>query len=140
MSGLTGTSFLLVYAEALVDQVEKIVGLNPEVMRLNDCLVDFFNEHFSPHVFSQWRLAFLEETTLARDGFDNAEVFQLGIRLSDRVSIHAQFLRQRPDARQCFSQFQCARCRSGLDLIDHLQINGLAGFEIDLDEHCASVL
>jgi hypothetical protein len=75
-----------------------------------------------------------KEGSLAGQRLNHALTLELGIRLSDGVSVEAQFFRKRPDRGQCLARLQCSRRRGGPDLIDQLEIGRFAGLEVDLKE------
>ena len=130
-----GAALLVEDRYSVVDELEELVAMNLQVVRLHDGLIDFLDEHFSPDFLSERRMIFFQEAALPRQRLDHTHAFQLGICFRDRVPVDAQFFSKRPDARQRFTGFQCARRCSRLDLIDNLQVNGLPGFVIQLQQH-----
>src|ERR1700756_1211932 len=76
-----------------------------------------------------------QETTPPRQRLDYTQVFQFGISFGHRVAVDPKFLSQWTDGGERLARPQCPRCRGGLDLIHHLEVNRHPGLEIDLEDH-----
>ena len=105
------------------------------MVRLHHSLVDFLDQHLAADFLSQRRMVVSQEAAFAGLCLDDADAFQLGICFGNRIAINSQFLGKWPDVWKRFSRLQGARRRCGFDLVDDLQIDGLAGLVIDLDQH-----
>ena len=121
--------------EPFLDQGQEFFAVHLQVMRHDHGLVNFRRQQFLADLFVERRIAFLQEAALAGNRLDDALPLQFGIGLGDGVAIDAQFLGQRADGRQRFAGTQRARSRRLTDLVHQLQINRLAGLEINLKNH-----
>ena len=106
-----------------------------QVMRGHNDAVNLLREQIIPGRFGERGTDLLQETALALDVFDDALVFQLCIGFGHGVSVHPQFLGQRPDARQGLAGPEAAAGGGVPDLLHELEIHRRAGLEINLQEH-----
>jgi hypothetical protein len=91
--------------------------------------------------------AFLAPGRLARDKragamtqLDHAIVFELPVRLGDRVRVDHQLLRQRPDARQLVARPQRSGFDGVLHLLHQLEVDGHAERRVWAENHrCTTV-
>src|SRR2546426_144476 len=104
-------------------------------MRGFDRLVPFCSEQPFPDRFAEMGIALLQKEPLTRNRFDDALGLQLGVGFGDRVAVDAQFLGQRPKGGQWLARAQSSGSRRVTNLIGQLQINRLAGLEIDQKYH-----
>jgi len=118
-----------------LDQLQKGRGGDLQLMRGDEGLVDPADEDLVARFLSKGGDVFLEETALAGHGFDHAQALQFGVGLGDGVAVEAQLLGQRADGGERFAGLERARGGGVTDLIDQLEIDGLAGLEIDLKCH-----
>src|SRR5687767_4660581 len=93
--------------------------------------IDFLGEQFVANLFGEWRIVLLQKTTFASNSFDDALPFQFRISLGDGVAIDSQFFSEWSNRRKRFAGTQHAGSSGVTNLIDQLQIDWLAGFEID---------
>lgn len=105
------------------------------MMGHDDGLVDLLDEQLAADFLAQRGVVFFQEAALAGQSLDDALVFQFGIGLGDGVAIEAKFFSQRANGRERLAGLQSAGGGGGLDLVDQLEISGLAGFEIDMQEY-----
>ena len=104
-------------------------------MRRHDRLVDLHHQHLVPDLFPEGRVAVLDEATFAGDGLDHTLVFQFRVGLGDGITVDAELHRQWPDRREGIAGPELAGSGGGADLVDDLEIDRLAGFKIELDQH-----
>jgi hypothetical protein len=121
--------------EPFPDEGEKGVAFHGEVVRGDDGFVNFLDQNFLACGLGERRVGFLEKAALAGNGLDDALAFEFGIGLGDGVAVDAQFLGERADGGQRFAGAQPAGGRRVTDLVHQLQIDRLAGFKIELQEH-----
>jgi len=105
------------------------------VMSLYERLIDFRDEQFAADVFAKRAIVCLKKAAAPGLGFDDAKIFEFGIGFGDGVAIDAQLFGQRANRRKDFSSAQCSGSGGRFDLIDYLQVDGFAGFVVDLEEH-----
>jgi len=127
--------FALEEIKPFPDQRQELFAVHLQVMRHDHGFVNFRRQQFLADLFVERGIAFLQETALARNRLDDALAFQFGVGLGDGVAIDAQFLGQRADGRQRFAGTQRAGGRRVADLVHQLQVNRLAGLEINLKYH-----
>ena len=104
-------------------------------MRLDDGVVDLLGNELLPDFFLVGRVVRADEAALAGDRLDDALALELGVGLGDRVAIDAQLFGERPDRGQRVARLDGARCRGGLHLVDDLQVDRLAGLEVQEQAH-----
>src|SRR5262245_46998950 len=122
-------------SETLFRQSKKFLLVHLEMVGLNDGLVDLVGQQPQTGILSQRRSSVADEAALAGERFDDALALALGVRLGDRVAIDAQVLGQRPDRRQQVARLRRPRGDGRLHLVHHLQVDWLAGFVIQLEQH-----
>src|SRR5258708_21043880 len=105
------------------------------MVSLNNGLGDFQDQKLAANVFWQSGMIFFEETAASGKSFDDAEAFQFGISFGDGVAVDAKLFCKRSDGPERFTGAECAGSSGGLDLLDQLQVDREAGFEIDLQQH-----
>ena len=121
--------------EPFLDQRQEPFAVHLQVMRHDHGLINFREQQLLADLFGERRIVFLQKTAFAGNGLDDALAFQFGVGLGDGVAVDAQFLGQRADGRQRFAGPQRARSRRVADLVHQLQIDRLAGLEINLKNH-----
>jgi len=82
----------------------------------------------------------LEETAFARQGFDEALGFKLGVGSGDGVAVDAQFLGERAEGGERIAGAQAPGSGGVADLVGQLQIDRLARLEINLKDHNVSTV
>jgi hypothetical protein len=85
-------------------------------------------------------MVLLQEASFASQRLDHAQTLQFRVRLRDGVAVQPQLFRQRPDGRERLARLQRAGRSGSLNLIDKLEIDRLAGLEIDLKQQIGSPL
>ncbi len=105
------------------------------MMSLYERLIDFRDEKLAADFFADSSVVFFKEAAAAGLCFDDAETFELGVGFGDGVAIDAKFLRKRSNGRQRFAGSKSTGSGGGFDLIHYLEVDGFAGFEVDLKEH-----
>ena len=135
ISSLLLAGIVLEIVKALVDEAKERIAIDLQVVGGNHRLIDFLLQDLVADLTGEGRVVFLQEATLAWDGFDNALVLKLGVGLGDGVAVDPQLLGQGPDGRERVARAQrSGGCRVP-DLVDHLEVSRLAGFEIDVEQH-----
>src|SRR5512138_470326 len=104
-------------------------------MRLHHRFVDFSGEKLSAHFSLVGRVVDPQEAALAGDRLDHALALEFRVSLRDGVAVDAQLLGERTDRWKGFPRLDGAGGCGSSDLIDDLQVNGLAGFEVELEAH-----
>ena len=82
----------------------------------------------------------LKEASFAGQAFDYAQAFEFGIGLRNGVTVETKLFGKRTDGGKRLAGLQLAGGGSGLDLINELEIDGHAGFEVDLKEQGVGLL
>jgi hypothetical protein len=129
-----GAPFVVENVHSLMNQLKKLGPGHLQMVRLHDGLVDLVDKKLAPDFFSQSRVILFQKRTSPGQRLDHAEAFQFGISLGDRVAVDAKVFGEGTDGGERLTGAQSARCGGGLDLIDQLEVDGHAGFEVDLED------
>ncbi|MGZ4963577.1 MAG: hypothetical protein ACXWC8_13570 [Limisphaerales bacterium] len=127
--------FFVEPGEAFADEREKAFAINLQVMRGDHGGIDRLFQQFLLGVFGKRRVVLLQKAAFAGNGFDDALVFKFAVSLRDGVAIDAHFFRKLAHRWQRLPGAQNSRSSRITNLIDQLQINWFARFEIDLKYH-----
>jgi len=92
------------------------------MVRLDDGRVDRFGQQLLANLLLVGRVVFGEKTSLPGMRFDNALILQLGIGFGDRISIHPNAFRKRPNPWQHIAGTHGSRCSRVLHLFYNLKI------------------
>ena len=130
------SALVLERVESVLGELKELVPADLQVMRVHDDVVERLGEQLAAHVLPERRVALVaDEAALAGDGLDDALALELGVGLGDGVAVDAQLLGQRPDAGKRLARLHRAGRGGDLHLVHELQVDGLAGLEVELESH-----
>src|SRR5689334_5456834 len=100
-----------------------------------DRLIDLSLQQLLTHLLSKGGMVSLQEITFAVNGFDNPLALQFGVSLGNSIAVYAKLFGEWPKRWQRISRAQLAGGGGITDLVSQLEVDGLAGLEIDLKDH-----
>ncbi len=121
--------------EAFGQNFAQPLRLNLHLMRRNDGFINLGDNRGISNLLAQRTIAAFKETAAPRDGFDDAATLQFGVSLGHRISVHAQFFREWSNGRKGVAGPQGAGSGGVTDLVNQLQVNRLARFIVDAEDH-----